>query len=214
MPPLTPANALIRSQNVTASEVAALMPCGHPYITPADIYDRIALGEESKDSQAMRIGSALEDSVLRFAQSEIGFEAVPNDKTLVHPWARLAATPDAWLLSRWPSALQMENALIEVKVSGRAELWQDIPPHVDWQCRAQMAVTNRDVVYIVVLVAMRLLSFPVYRAPDQETELLDRVQRFWADHIEAGVRPSESAPAAIQTFSFEADTPQREAITP
>lgn len=212
MPPLTEANALIRAKNVTASEVAALLPGGHPYTTPESIFDRLTVGEPEKSSQSMRIGSALEDAVLRFAQDEIGFEAVPNAKTLVHPAHPLAATPDAWLLSRWPSALQMENGLIEIKVSGRPELWREVPGYIEWQCRAQLAVTNRDVVYIVVLVAMRLLSFAIYREPDKETELLAAVQRFWTDHIAAGVRPVPTDSATSMPFSFDAGTPKREAI--
>jgi hypothetical protein len=74
-----------------------------------------------------------------------------------------------------PWEITTERAIIEVKMSGRAELWQDIPDYIEWQCRAQLACTDIDVVYIVVLAAMRLLTFPVFRERDKEAELSDAV---------------------------------------
>ncbi len=206
MPPLTQANALIRAENVTASEVAALMPSGHPYATPQSIYDRLTQPDAVfKDSQAMRLGSFMESAILRFAESEMGFRARANSRSFVHPTVRLAATPDAFAVGRMPWEIAPERAIVEVKMSGRAELWRDVPDHVEWQCRAQMACTGRDVVYIVVLAAMRLLAFPVYRELEQEAEMLDRVQRFWTDYIVAGVRPEAAPTVPTMTFSFEAD---------
>jgi len=212
MPPLTEANALIRAANVTASEVAALLPSGHPYATPTSIYDRLTLGGDDKSSQAMRIGSFMESAVLRFAEAELGFRARANARTFIHPLVRLAATPDAFAIGRLPWEFAPSRALIEVKMSGRPELWREVPDYIEWQCRAQMAVTGRDAVYIVVLAAMRLLSFPIYRDLDKEAEMLAAVQRFWADHIVARVRPEPAGPATSMPFSFDADTPQREAI--
>jgi hypothetical protein len=214
MPPLTPENARIRSQNVTASEVAALLPGGHPYATAESIYDRLTNPDNAdKSSMAMRIGSHMEPAILRFAEAELGFRARANARTFVHRRARLCATPDAFAVGRVPWAMTPERALIEVKMSGRPELWREVPHYIEWQCRAQLACTRRDVVYIVVLAAMRLLSFPVYREPDKEAELLAAVDAFWRDHIVARVRPEPAAPASA-VFSFDADraTPEKEAI--
>ncbi len=205
MPPLTPSNEIIRATNVTASEVAALMPTGHPYATPESIYDRLTVGAPDKSSQAMRIGSAMEHAILRFAEAEIGFRARANAKTIEHRQVRLCATPDAFLLTQMPWAIVPERALIEVKMSARVELWQDVPSYIDWQCRAQLACTGREVVYIVVLVAMRLLILPVYREPDKEAELLAAVDTFWHEHYEPRVRP---VPAAlVPTMSFGSNAP-------
>lgn len=209
MPPLTQANEVIRRENVTASEVAALLAGGHPYTTPEGIYDRLTLPDvPRKDSQAMRLGSHMEGAILRFAETELGFRARASARSFVHPRVRLAATPDAFAIGRMPWAVAPERAIVEVKMSGRPELWRDVPSYIDWQCRAQMACTGRDVVYIVVLAAMRLLTFPVYRDPDKEAELTDAVQRFWTDHIVARVRPVPAAPVPVMTFSFDAGTPQ------
>lgn len=206
MPPLTPANAAIRASNVTASEVAALLPCGHPYASPESIYDRLTNPDRADtSSQAMRLGSYMESAILRFAEAEMGFRARSNTRTFVHRTVPLAATPDAFAIGRMPWEMAPERALIEVKMSGRPELWREVPPYIEWQCRAQMAVTDRNAVYIVVLAAMRLLSFPVYRDSAKETELLAAVQRFWTHNIVAGVRPAAAAPPSMP-FSFDAAT--------
>lgn len=219
MPPLTARNLAIRAVNVTASEVAALMPCGHPYATPEGIYDRLmqpaaAALDRNEGNQAMRIGSFMEDAILRFAESELGFKARANTKTFAHPKVRLAATPDAFPVGRMPWEIVPERALIEIKMSGRAELWQDVPPYIEWQCRAQLACTDLDVVYIVVLAAMRLLTLPVHREQDKEDQLLEAVDAFWRDHIVARVRPEPTVSAPPMPFSFEADRaiPETEAI--
>lgn len=221
MPPLTPRNQLIRAGNVTASEVAALLRVGHPYATPEAIYDRLTVGAPDKSTQAMRIGSALESGILRLAEAEFGFHARANSRTFTHPTVRLCATPDAFAISPLPWALVPERALIEIKMSGRPELWRDVPSYIEWQARAQLACTGRDVVYIVVLAAMRLIPFPVYRDSDKEAELTDAVQRFWADHLDARVRPVPAAPVPAMSFgstapfSFDADpATEKEAIAP
>lgn len=206
MPPLTEANALIRAANVTASEVAALLPTGHPYATPQSIYDRLVTPGVAPDkgSQAMRIGSAMEATILRFAEAEMGFKARANSRSFVHPQVRLAATPDAFVIGRMPWTIGPERAIVEIKMSGRAELWREIPDYIEWQCRAQLACTGRDVVYIVVLAAMRLLSFPVYREPNKEAELVAAVDAFWRDHIVARVRPEPAVPVFTGPISFDA----------
>jgi len=210
MPPLTLTNLAARAVNVAASEVAALMPGGHPYATPEGIYDRLMRPaadafEPNDSSQAMRIGSHMEDSILRFAQAELGFKARINTTTFKHPTVRLAATPDAFPIGRMPWEIAPEKALIEVKMSGRSELWTDVPPYIEWQCRAQLACTGLDVVYIVVLAAMRLLTFSVERKLDLEDQMLERVDAFWRDHIVARVRPEPTVSAPLSPFSFEAD---------
>lgn len=207
MPPLTEANRLIRANNVTASEVAALMPTGHPYATPRSIYDRLMAPDTGADkgSQAMRIGSHMEAAILRFAETEIGFRARANARSFVHPVVRLAATPDAFVIGRMPWAIGPERAIVEVKMSGRAELWRDVPDYIEWQSRAQLACTGRDVVYIVVLAAMRLLSFPVEREAAKETALVEAVDAFWRDHILPRVRPEPAVPAFTGPFSFAAE---------
>ena len=98
MPPLTPQNALLRSENVTASEVGALLG-PHPYATPEGIWDRlIGLADPIPPSEAMDTGSFMENAILRLAEKRLRLKARSNQRTFVHPRTRLCATPDAFVL--------------------------------------------------------------------------------------------------------------------
>lgn len=201
MPALTLANAELRAQNVTASEVGALMGV-HPYATPESIYDRLTAPaeQEPKTGEALELGSWFEEPILRYAEHRDQFRARLNERTFVHPTVRLCATPDAFVIRSRPGLFVPERALVEIKMSGRPDVWRELPPHVEWQARSQMACTGRDTVYVYALVGMRLLCFQVDRQRGSEAALLERVQRFWTENIVAGVRPEPAAPAGPFTF--------------
>ena len=214
MPALTQQNELVRSRNVSASEVAALMPGGHMYTSPEAIYDRLTgAGDERRESEAMSLGSHMESAILRFAERRDGFRARLNARTFESRSVRLCATPDAFVIGRHPSAMTPERALVEIKMSGRQDLWREVPSAIAWQVAAQMHCTGRDVVYIYALVGMSLRAFAVYRDLELEAQMTEAVATFWRDHIVARVRPEPADPVPPLIFSFEADRaiPEKEA---
>lgn len=188
---LTERNDEIRAQNVTASEVGALLE-EHPYTTPELIWDRLcspfALTRDV--NEYMETGSHMEGAILRLAEKRLHFRARQNQRTFVHKRVRLCATPDAFVLGQPPG-------LVEIKLSGRAELWRFVPPYVEWQVRAQMACTGRQTAAVCVLVGAGLRTFLLERDPDKEDRLLTRVDAFWRDHVVTGIRPEPAAPAEL-----------------
>lgn len=188
---LSAANDAIRTENVTASEVGALMG-PHPYTSPELIWDRLCspFALETVASEAMETGSWMETAILRLAEKRLQLRARQNSRTYVHKRVRLCATPDAFVLGQPPG-------LIEIKLSGRPEIWRAVPEHIEWQVRAQMACTNRNTAAVCVLVGGGLRTFLVERDPDKEAELLARVDRFWTENIVARVRPEPAAPAEL-----------------
>lgn len=189
---LTEANAEIRASNVTASEVGALMG-DHPYSTPQAIWDRLCspFALEREQNEFMENGSFMEGAILRLAELRLHLKARQNSRTFVHKTHRLCATPDAFVLGRPPG-------LIEIKLSGRPEMWRTVPDHVEWQVRAQMACTDRATAAVCVLVGAGLRTFLLERDPDKETRLLDAVQAFWTNHVVTGIRPPQYIPAEIE----------------
>lgn len=212
MPPLTPRNAEIRAENVTASEVGALL-AEHPYTNPQLIWDRLcspfALTEVA--SEAMETGSFMEPAIAALAARRLDLRIRANNKTYVHPKVRLSATPDYLVLGQPPG-------LLEIKMSGRPELWPyrgSLPSHVEWQVRAQMACTKRFTAAVCVLVGVGLRTFLIEREPDKEAEMLAAVDKFWRDHVVTKTRPGADSPwPSVPTFSFDADRaiPEKEAI--
>lgn len=200
MPALTAQNHEVRARNIAASEVGALLG-HHPYATPEGIFDRLTgAGRPVRVNEAMELGSFFEAPILRFAERRDGFRARLNKRTLEHPAVRLCATVDAFVTKPGPWVMVPERALVEIKMSGA--WWTDLPPHIEAQVRAQLACADRDVAYVYALLSQRLLRFEVIRDAEKEAHLLERVQRFWTDHIVPGVRPSPE-PTQPSSFIYE-----------
>jgi hypothetical protein len=167
MPPLTADNHRIRATRVTASEVGALMPEGHPFVTPLDIFNRLTFGvqEPVRVNDAMLAGTILEPAILKLASIRYGWRVNTNSHTYAHRTAPLCATPDARIVSYDDAATMLVpvRSLVEVKYSANPTGWQEVPPHVYYQCQAQLACTSGyDLVEVVVL-AGHLRRFTVWR---------------------------------------------------
>jgi predicted phage-related endonuclease len=184
---------------VSASEVGALLG-SHPYQTAQTVYDRLTApyAPANGPSEAMRIGSWLELGILRFAEHEDGFKSRANSRTYEHPRVRLCATPDAFVIGRHPFEFAAGRSLIEVKMSARWDRFKELPADIEWQCRAQMAVTDRNTVYVYALVGMALKRYVVYRDDGEERRMLNTVGQFWTDHIVPRVRPDDPEPELIE----------------
>ena len=198
---LTAANEAIRSENVSASEVGALLG-PHPYSTPEGIWDRLCspFALERVTSEAMDTGSFMEAAILRLAERRLGFRARQNARTFAHKRSRLCATPDAFVLGQRPPGL------VEIKLSGRPDIWPHagpVPEHVRWQVIAQLACTDRQTAAVCVFLGAGLRTYLMERDRAEEDRMLAAVDDFWRNHIVARVRPMPVAP--VQTFSFDAD---------
>ena len=155
MPPLNDRNWAAREMRVSASEIAALMPEGHPFLDSRDVWDRLSgLRLPIEPNHAMQLGTILEPAILRAATMRWGWRVITNSHTYVHRTSPLCATPDARIVG--------EDALVEVTYSGNPTSWQSLPAHVWWQCQAQMMCTGAQRVEVAVL-AGPLRRFTVER---------------------------------------------------
>jgi putative phage-type endonuclease len=187
-PALTPKNDLVRARCVTASEVGALLG-EHPYMTPERIWERLnGLAEPTVPNEYMETGTHMESAILRLAEKRLGIRARANPYTYQHPVVPLCATPDALVIAG-SLTLDAVPGLIEIKLSGRTDLWRSVPEYVEWQVRAQMACTGRRTAAIAVLVGSGLRTFILEYDPLAELRLTDAVTTFWTEHMLTGVRP-------------------------
>lgn len=193
MPPLTQANIERRAGRVSASEIGALMPEGHPYLTPGDVWRRVhGVWGEPRTSLPMRIGSALEAGILQLVAAENGWQVKANRHTFYSRTAPLCATPDARILGA--------PELIEVKYSGRAEIWVNLPPHIYWQVQAQMACVERiETVHVVVLVGTRLIAHSV----DRNHLAIRRLSAAARELVNATECPAGDLPAVATTIDTD-----------
>ena len=187
MPALTPDNDLVRARNVTASEVGALLG-PHPYTSPTKIYDRLMTPamDTHQQSEAMAIGVYLEPFVARYASRKLGLRLRAATRSIEYkgkPPVNLCATPDYYVLSK--------PMLVEIKVSSIMYGWSEdnLHPHYEWQARAQLACTNRDICIVCALVGSTFYHVPVVRDLQKERMMLDAVDTFWYAHVMPGIRP-------------------------
>jgi len=200
VPALTEANDLVRARNVTASEVGALLD-KHPYTNPTKIYDRLMTpaSDLHRQTEAMGIGVFMEPYVAKYAAKQLGLKLRAATRSIEYKPSHgnlptsLCATPDYYVLGK--------PMLVEIKVSSIMYGWSadDLHPHYEWQARAQMACTNRDVCIVCALVGSTFYSIPVVRDLQKERRMLEAVDQFWYAHVMAGVRPIPEDQTAVKT---------------
>lgn len=188
MPALTAANDYIRARNVTASECYALLG-HHPYTSRQRIYDRLTApytAPQIDQTEAMALGVYLEPHIARYAARKMGVKVRAFTRTVEYPGpVNLCATPDYMVIGH--------PMLMEVKVSSILYGWSadDLHPHYEYQARAQLACTNREVCFVVALVGAAFYNIPVVRDARKEESLLEAVDAFFNEYVLAGIRPIE-----------------------
>jgi predicted phage-related endonuclease len=195
MPALTPDNDLVRARNVTASEVGALLG-PHPYTNPTKIYDRLMTPamDTHMQSEAMAIGVFMEPFVAKYAARQLGLRLRAATRTIEYkgkPPVNLCATPDYYVLGK--------RMLVEIKVSSIMYGWTEdtLHPHYEWQARAQLACTDRDVCIVCALVGSTFYRVLVVRDLQKERQMLDAVDDFWYTYVMPGVRPDTVIQTAV-----------------
>lgn len=195
MPALTADNDLVRARNVTASEVGALLG-PHPYTNPTKIYDRLMTPamDTHRQSEAMAIGVFLEPYVARYASRTLGLKLRAATKSIEYKGpVNLCATPDYYVLN--------QRMLVEIKVSSIMYGWSEgnLHPHYEWQARAQLACTDREVCIVCALVGSTFYHVPVVRDLHLEARMLDAVEEFWYKYVMPGVRPIHEIQTAVKS---------------
>lgn len=204
----------IRKGFVGGSDVAALLGLS-PWKTPVDLYlDKTGrVPDEDEASEAMRLGSYLEDYAARRYAEETG-RTVRNFGYMV---AKGHAVADIDRLVGDGDALPAHHAdirtdtLLECKTAGA--FWEDEPPlHYQTQVQLYMELTGcRFADFAVVFLAPRR-DFRVYRVERDEkigAALLDRIEAFWRDCVEA-----DTPPAAVNLADARALYPDASPDTP
>jgi predicted phage-related endonuclease len=119
----------------------------------------------------------------------MGIKVRANPFTIEHKKVPLCSTPDYIVLNT--------RMLMEIKVSSITYGWteDDLHPWYEYQARAQLACTGREVCLVVALVGSAYHMVPVVRNDVKERMLLNAVQAFFDEHVIPGIPPEEEAPS-------------------
>lgn len=198
-----------RKKGIGGSDVAAILGLS-PWKSPLEVYlDKTDEEDvEDRDNEYMLWGTVLEDDVAREAARRLGLEVRRVNQTLVHndaPWRmanidRRIVDPGSDLLAmEWvPDALKREDRRIRMGMECKcvnafqAKDWMDegIPLLYQAQCQWYLHVTGWDMWIMAALFGGNHLGmWNVLPDPEAQEALVEKVDAFWHDHVEARVPP-------------------------
>lgn len=200
---LTERSRLLREGRVGASEMAAFLPCGHPYHKQGDIYARLVHGVTRPSSALMDMGNVMEGAIFRLGRALLaqkGERCRRNGVSTVRP--HIVATPDGYCSC---------GGVIEVKNVSHygAELWLDgvVPPHYVAQVQTQMLLTGRDHAHVWALMeGVRFQSLLLEADPEWHRGIEYAVERFFADHVEPRIPPPDVPDELVLTVTMPTGT--------
>lgn len=171
-----------RRKGIGSSDAPAILGLS-PYASPLSVYtDKLGLGEERVESEAMRWGRRLEPLVIEAFAAEVDRGCEPNHALLrstARPWQ--LATLDAVQVKRDAPRLV---GLLEVKTSGYGrEDWDEgLPLYVNAQVQHQFSVTGYEWGSVAVLVGGQKLLWVDVERDDRFINdlLLPAEEEFWS----------------------------------
>lgn len=173
-----------RRTGIGGSDVAGILGIS-PWTTPLDVWRQKVLGDQADESEPMRWGSLLEPIIRREAELRIG-EPVTDGRLVV---------ADDWRFGNI-DGLVGADAILECKTARDSSEWgqegtDEIPDHYLTQVAWYLSVTARSLAHVAVLIGGS--DFRIYRvARDARVEaaILERVERFWREHVRTEVPPA------------------------
>ncbi len=177
----------LRKAGIGGSDAGAV--CGlHPYSSPMKVfYDKTSEEVEEISSEAVRIGHDLEDYVAKRFMEATGFKVRRSNymyRSVEHPF--MIADVDRLVIG--------EDAGLECKTANayQADKWKDgnIPLHYMMQCYHYMAVLNKKVWYLAVVILGREFTYrKLVWDDDLIMALVETEENFWCRHVVPGAIP-------------------------
>ncbi len=207
MAELSKKNFEARRGRVGASEIAALLDCGHPYRKPYDLFANIVHGIDTFAGNALaaEMGHTLEPVVIRMGMSETGLVVRRNSLTRKHPTLPLAATYDAVVVgTKPPEVVECKTASAYLADEWKDPMGQPIgPPHYIAQVQAQLMISGGPRGYLWVLIGGR--DFASVEVPRDEAiiaQIEERLTAFYAEHIIPRVAPDATPNSLLWAFDI------------
>lgn len=183
-----------RRGGIGASEAAALLGVS-PWASPLSVYAEKIDDEPPLDDDAehLRWGRLLEDPILDEFEHRTGLDVRARQLCVENtdrPWMR--ATLDGLT----------DAGLVEVKVSGDHQPWDEPPLHYQAQVAWQLAVTGLGRGWLVALFnARRLEIYPIDADDDVTADLHEVADEFWARVADRRPPPADGHPATGPTLA-------------
>lgn len=186
-----------RRGGIGGSDVAAVLgisPFASPWSTWAD---KLGLLPPEPESEQMAAGRWLEAAIGPWFTHETGLDVAGEQTWCTHrEHDHHRATVDGFVVDgcATPAGFDDEGGLpalglLEIKVTGPGRRWDHLPEDKQAQGQWQMHVTGLDRVWFAVLMGRRLDIHELKRDQADIDFMVDRVDAFWSDHVQAQEPP-------------------------
>jgi putative phage-type endonuclease len=197
-----------RRSGIGASEVAAILGVEGCPFDERDVYFSKVLGEEQKQTRYMRRGRVLEAPAADLYQEETGRKLRRMPLVRHKDLPILFADLDRQILAGEDNP----TAGLEIKVPAMRNYLkirkEGILPHWLIQAQVQKMVTGYPFIAFGIFNAdaWEIMTHDFTGIPAMEERILERVDKWWTDHIVAGVPPAPKLETPIELPGVEVDT--------
>ena len=201
-----------RKAGIGGSDVAALLGVS-PWKTPLDVYyDKIGAEKDEPETEAMRIGTELEDYVARSYERETGLKVVRFNTLLQkgHSIGNLdrIVIPEGEKIAAHQGELRTDRFL-ECKTSSSEE-WEEVPEHYLAQVQHYLGLDDKlqhaDVAALFLGFGKSFRIYRVEKDADLIKAMQTAVEKFWAEHVEKRIPPAPTCEADCRRL-WEAHEP-------
>lgn len=184
-----------RRKGIGGSDVAAIIGIS-PWVTPLDVYEqKLGIAPPSEETEAMYWGTALEPAIRQAYSDKTGYLVKKPETAFVHPkYSFMRANLDGIVLN--------DNRIAEFKTASSSNGWgepgsDEIPDYYLTQVQHYMAVVDRPVCDVAVLIAGRDFSIYTVEADKElQEQIIEIESEFW-NKVENRIPPE---PASYEEF--------------
>lgn len=179
-----------RTSHVGGSDVAAVLGISS-WASPWSRWaEKCGLLGEEPDDEVMEAGRWLEHGITPWFSHRTGLHVIGAQAVVEAADDPLAAcTVDGFVTEGPTSAIEDALGCLEIKTRGFGRRWDPIPADVQAQCQWQMYVTGLQRTWIAVLMGRRLDIHELERDDGDILFMVDRVHRWWDEHVVTGEPP-------------------------
>lgn len=206
---LTPEQLAERRNYIGGSEAAAALGLSR-WTSPLKLW-ALKTGQipedDLSDNQAVEMGNELEETVCRIFTKRTGKKVARVNETLIHPsYGFIRANIDRRVVG--------EDSILEAKTCSawRAREFEgeELPAEYILQVMHYLAVTNKNVAYIAVLIGGQDFRWKAITRDDKIiADMLRREVHFWREFVEKKIMPTtikkEDADTLYQLFPVSED---------
>lgn len=179
-----------RRTHVGGSDVAAILGLSS-YASPWSRWaEKCGLLGEEPDDELMEAGRWLEHGITPWFAHRTGLTVLGSQSVFEAADDPVAScTVDGFVVDGPGSTVEDALGVLEIKTRGFGQPWDPIPADVQAQCQWQMYVTGLERAWVAVLMGRRLDIHELERDDGDILFIVDRVHRWWTEHVVTGEAP-------------------------